>query len=110
MIYYYKLLVCFIKLYPYSKTITVLAITAISFLMLDFILITQICLGSSRGPIATSTPNRSQIQEALEDIGIVRTPEDHIQELGVIRPDPAEHLDLTNSQFMDASDIDDYGK
>lgn len=38
----------------------------------------------------------------------MRQPEDHIQELGVVRPDPAEHLDLTGSELIDASDFDDY--
>lgn len=57
-----------------------------------------------RQPLAASSP----MQEALESLGIVRHMEDTLDEIGVVRPNPAQHLDFSHSQMLDASDYDQY--
>lgn len=59
-------------------------------------------------PQAASTPKTSIIQEALESTRIIRQPEDNIESLGVVRPDPIESIDLSQSQVLEVEDFDDY--
>lgn len=61
-----------------------------------------------REPIGTSSPQRSIIEETIQDLGIIRIRDDDLEELGVVQPDPAARLDLEGSQMLDTRDFDEY--